>query len=96
VRARVQLRRPQTHHPDQPAAHTAFQTHHLRVLVLGEQYRPSIAPFARAGARCPFSPLLSFKAMSPRRGSARVAHGPIFRVSGLSELGVVCCSIAGI
>jgi hypothetical protein len=41
---------------------------------VGEQYGPSIAPFARA--RCPFSP--TFKATFSRRGSARVARGPIF------------------
>jgi hypothetical protein len=42
---------------------------------VGEQYGPSIAPLARA--RCPFSPLL-IKAIFFRRGSARVARGPVF------------------
>jgi hypothetical protein len=59
---------PQTHRPDQPAApRTAFQTHWASQV--GEQYGPSIAPFARA--RCPFSPLL--RPYSPG-GAARGSH----------------------
>jgi hypothetical protein len=49
-----------------PSKHTLGQ--------VGEQYGPSIAPFARA--RCPFYTTL--KAIFFRRGSARVARGPVF------------------
>jgi hypothetical protein len=70
--ALVQLR-PQTHHPDQPAAHTAFPNTPGQV---GEQYGPSIAPFARA--RCPFLPLP--RPCSPG-GAARGGAISNFRVS---------------
>jgi hypothetical protein len=38
---------PQTHHPDQPAAHTAFQLPNTLWARLVWQYGPSTAPFAR-------------------------------------------------
>ena len=47
---------------------------------VGEQYGPSIAPFARA--RCPFSPLL--RPYSPGAGAARGSHTGQFSCFGHS------------
>jgi hypothetical protein len=64
VWALVQLR-PQTHHhPDLPAAHTAFQTHGLGTgwaRLVSEQYGPSIAPHCFARARCPVPIFTTFR-----------------------------------
>jgi hypothetical protein len=74
VWALVQLR-PQNHHPDQPAAHTHRLLHTLGQV--GEQYGPSIAPFARA--RCQFPPLS--RPYSPG-GAARGSHTGQFSYFG--------------
>ena len=71
----VQLR-PQTHHPDQPAASGSHRLPNALGQV-GEQYGPSIAPFARA--RCPFSPLL--RPHFPG-GAARGSHAGQFSCFG--------------
>jgi hypothetical protein len=47
--------------PPRPASGSAGLTHRLPNTLgqVGEQYGPSIAPFARDGPRCPFLPLLT-------------------------------------
>jgi hypothetical protein len=79
----VQLR-PQTHHPDQPAAHAAFQTHWAR-LVSNMGHR-SLAPFARARQVPIFT---TSKAIFPRRGSARGSHTGARGQFSFSDLAVV-------
>jgi hypothetical protein len=67
------------HHPDQPAAHTAFQTHRAR-LVSNMGHRSPRLCVARA--RCPFSPLLRpYSSGGAARGSHTRAN---FRVSDLA------------
>jgi hypothetical protein len=76
--ARVQLR-PQTHHPDQPAAHTAFQTHwarlvsnmvhrspHLRVLGAHFHHPPLLRPYSPGGAARGSSHTGQFSCFGPR------------------------------
>jgi hypothetical protein len=74
VWALVQLR-PLTHHPDQPAAHTAFQTHWAR-LVSNMGHR---SPHLWACYRCPFSPL---PRQHPPGGAARGSHTGQFSCFG--------------
>jgi hypothetical protein len=65
-------------HPPNPPPRPASGSHCLPNTLgqVGEQYGPSIAPFARA--RCQMPIFTTFKTIFFRRGSARVARGPIF------------------
>jgi hypothetical protein len=68
---------PHNHHPGQrtserPAAHTAFYTHWARLVSNMGQRPPHLGVLAR------FPLFTTCKAIFRRRGSARVAHGPIF------------------
>jgi hypothetical protein len=72
--------------PPNPPPRPASGSHRLpnTLCQVGEQYGPSIAPFARA--RCPFSPLpRPYSPGGAARGS-HTGHGPIFvfRVSYLA------------
>jgi hypothetical protein len=75
VPALVQLHPPNP--PPRPSNQRLIPLHALGQA--GEQYGPSIAPFVRAGARCPFSPLL--RPYSPD-GAARGSHTGQFSCFG--------------
>jgi hypothetical protein len=88
--------------PPSPPPRPASGSHRLPNTLgqVGEQYEPSIAPFPICviGAHFYHSPLISYKAKFPRRGSARIAHGPIsvFRTSTSHAVATCIAPVLGV